>query len=73
MPSAARAAPDGTDGKPDSECTVELRITELTNGSRLFLKALTFGPPRASNKSVSVGSLYALPQGLLTHWRPWAY
>jgi hypothetical protein len=49
---------DGSDS-----CLVEVRlITSISNGSRpLFVKAFTFSPPRAGNKSVSVASLYSLP------------
>ncbi|KAL1527393.1 hypothetical protein AB1Y20_016061 [Prymnesium parvum] len=52
-----------TDSSSDLEqdCIVEVLLADITNGSRLFVKALTFSPPRAGNKSVSVGTLYSLP------------
>ena len=57
--SSAAAAPEGSTYRRD-ECVVELHVAEIQNGSRLFLKAFTFSPPRAGNKSVSVGTLYSL-------------
>lgn len=63
LPSAGRVAQGRKKSESGDEevCMVELLVAEIANGSRLFVKALTFSPPRVGNKSVSVGSLYSLP------------